>query len=124
MVSRLEGNLTYAPRQTLKDTNALSLEPHRIPAATSIEETSVKLVEVKVRIARARDILGAECKVQYMQNITALFQVTDPITKQISGSIDPQTGTAGASYCPAGCSSRALCCLCVTQAASAKLRAR
>ena len=46
----------------------------------TIEETNAKLVELKVRIARAEDILGGP--IQEMQKKTALLQVIDPITKQ------------------------------------------
>ncbi len=56
------------------------LELHSTPAATTIEETKAKLVELKVRIAKAEDILGSA--VTDMQKKTALLQVMDPITKQ------------------------------------------
>ena len=56
------------------------LELHNIPAAHTIEETKIRIVELKVRIARAEDILGMQ--IQDMQKMTALLQVIDPTTKQ------------------------------------------
>ena len=61
------------------------LELHSIPAATTIEETKNKLVELKVRIAKAEDIL--ETPIQEMQKKTALLQVIDPITKQHTATV-------------------------------------
>ena len=60
--------------------NVVLLELHSIPPATSIEETKVKLVELRCRIAKAEDILSEP--IQEMQKKTALLQVIDPITKQ------------------------------------------
>ena len=60
--------------------NIVLLELHSMTAAKTIDETKAKLVELKVRIAKAEDILGIP--VQDMQKKTALLQVIDPITKQ------------------------------------------
>ena len=38
--------------------NTMILRLHNIPAANTVEESTVKIVEVKVRIARADDIVG------------------------------------------------------------------
>ena len=54
------------------------LELHNIPAATTIEETKMQILQLKVRIARAEDILGT--RIQKMQRETALLQVIDLIT--------------------------------------------
>jgi len=60
--------------------NTVLLELHNIPAAHTIDETKIRIVELKVRIARAEDILGMQ--IQDMQKMTALLQVIDPVTKQ------------------------------------------
>ena len=65
--------------------NIVLPELHNIPAATTIEDTKQKLVELRVRIAKAEDILGEP--IQEMQKKTALFQVIDPITKQHTGAL-------------------------------------
>ena len=56
------------------------MEHHDITPATSIDETKLKIVELKVRIARAEGILGQE--VYFMQNTIAYPQILDTITKQ------------------------------------------
>jgi hypothetical protein len=60
--------------------NSVLLELHNMGAATTIEETKRKLVELRVRTAKAENILGMS--VQDVQKKTALLQVLDPITKQ------------------------------------------
>ena len=49
--------------------NVVLLELRSIPAATTIEETKAKLTELKVRIAKAEDILGNS--IQEIQKKTA-----------------------------------------------------
>ena len=65
--------------------NTVPLELHSIPVSSSVEETKNKLVELKVRIARAEDILGE--KITDMQKKTALLQILDPITKQHTANV-------------------------------------
>ena len=60
--------------------NVVLLELHNIPAATTIEDAKAKLVELKVRIAKAEDILGEP--IQEMQKKTALLQGIDLETKR------------------------------------------
>ena len=72
-------NLTFEPELEAQK-NTVLLELHSILAATSIEETKNKIVELNARIARAEDILRTQ--ILEMQNKNALLQVSDPITKQ------------------------------------------
>jgi len=65
--------------------NTVLLEIHTITPATTIEETKANLVELKVRIAKAEDILGENITERQMK--TALLQVMDPITKQHTATI-------------------------------------
>ena len=58
--------------------NTVLLELHSILVSSSVEETKNKLVELKVRIARAEDILGE--KITDMQKKTALLQILDSLT--------------------------------------------
>jgi hypothetical protein len=60
--------------------NVVLLELHNIPQAVSIEETKGKLVELRVRITKAENILGVA--IQDVQKRTAMLQILDPITKQ------------------------------------------
>ena len=60
--------------------NVVLLELHNIPQAASIEETKGKLVELRVRITKAENILGVA--IQDVQKRTAMLQILDPITKQ------------------------------------------
>ena len=60
--------------------NAAFVELHSGSVAASIEETKNDIVEPKVRIARAEDILGTQ--IQHMQKKTALGQAIGRITKQ------------------------------------------
>ena len=60
--------------------NTMVLKLHNIPAANTVEESTVKMVELKVRIARADNILGMQ--IRNMHKVTALRQVTDPIIKR------------------------------------------
>ena len=53
---------------------------HNLSAAKTIDERRTKMVELKVRVARAETILHME--VQEMQNMTALLQIIDPIIRQ------------------------------------------
>ena len=65
--------------------NVVLLEIHSILPSTAIEETKTKLVELKVRIAKAEEIL--EERVTEMQKKTALLQILDPITKQHTATV-------------------------------------
>ena len=56
------------------------LELHILTAATTIEETKSKMVELRVRIAKAENISGMS--VQDIQKKTALLQILNPVTKQ------------------------------------------
>ena len=60
--------------------NKVLTDLHDIDAANNIEETKLKVVELKVRIARAEDILGVA--IQEIQKKTALLRIIDPITRQ------------------------------------------
>ena len=71
--------LRFEPElQTQK--NTVLLELHNMTAATTIEETKTKMVELRVLIAKAESILGMN--VQGTQKKTALLQILDPATKQ------------------------------------------
>ena len=61
-------------------THKVLLDLHNITAADTLEETKVRLVELKVRIASADDLLGMQT--QNMLKMPALIQVIDPITEQ------------------------------------------
>ena len=60
--------------------NVVLTDLHNITPAKNIDETRSKMVELKVRIAKAENILHME--VQEMQKMTALLQIIDPITRQ------------------------------------------
>ena len=60
--------------------NTVLLELHNMIAANTIEETKGKMVELRVRIAKAESASGM--KVEDMQKKTALLQILDPVTKQ------------------------------------------
>jgi hypothetical protein len=70
--------------------NVVLLELHNIPQSNSIEETKGKLVELRVRITKAENILGAA--IQDVQKRTAMLQILDPTTKQ------HMTGQSGRSF--------------------------
>ena len=63
-------HLTFGPELEAQK-NTVLLELHNIPAASNLEETKVKLAELKVRIATAEDILGEQ--IQEIQKKTALL---------------------------------------------------
>ena len=71
-------NVRFEPEQEAQ-INTVLLELRTIPAANIIAETKVTIVELKVCIARAEDILRTQ--LQEIQKITALAQVAAPITK-------------------------------------------
>ena len=56
------------------------IDLHNIEAATTIEETKTKMLELRVRIVKAENIFGVP--VQVIQKKTALLQIIDPITRQ------------------------------------------
>jgi hypothetical protein len=60
--------------------NVVLMDLHNIEAATTIEDTKTKMVELRVRIAKAENILGVT--IQEIQKKTALLQIIDPITRQ------------------------------------------
>ena len=60
--------------------NVVLPELHNIPLASNIEETKTKMVELRVRIARAENILGEI--LQPIQKKTAMLQILDPVTRQ------------------------------------------
>ena len=72
-------HLRFEP-QLQAQKNTVLLELHNMTAAATIEETKNKMVELKVRIAKAENILGMN--VQDMQKKTALLQILDLVTKQ------------------------------------------
>ena len=60
--------------------NSVLVDLHDLKPATTIEETKAKMVELKVRITSAEDILGID--LHDIQKKTAVLQVIDPITRQ------------------------------------------
>ena len=60
--------------------NVVLLQLHNIPPASSIEETKMKMVELRVRIAKAENIWGQA--LQEIQKKTAMLQILDPATRQ------------------------------------------
>jgi hypothetical protein len=60
--------------------NVVLVDLHNIAAATTVEETKSKMVELRVRITKAENILGVE--IQEIQKKTALLQIIDPTTRQ------------------------------------------
>ena len=60
--------------------NVVLMDLHNIEVATTIEETKNKMVELRVRITKAENILGVV--IQEIQKKTALLQIIDPITRQ------------------------------------------
>ena len=60
--------------------NTVLYDLHSIEAAKSIEDTKIKLVELKVRIARAEDVLDEP--LHGIQKKTAMLHILDPISKQ------------------------------------------
>lgn len=60
--------------------NTVLLELHNIAPAGSIDETKTKMVELRVRIAKAENILGEI--LQPIQKKTAMLQILDPVTRQ------------------------------------------
>ena len=65
--------------------NVVLTELHSITAATTIEETKLKLTELRVRIAKVEEIL--DTPLHEIQKKTALLQILDPITKQHTATI-------------------------------------
>ena len=64
-------------------TNTVMMTFHAAPAATIGEGTKMKILALKVFIARVDNILRMQ--VPEMQKIAALFQDVEPFTKQYSG---------------------------------------
>ena len=60
--------------------NTVLYDLHSIEAARTIEDTKLKLVELKVRIARAEDVLDEP--LHSIQKKTAMLHILDPISKQ------------------------------------------
>ena len=54
-------NLLFEPELEAQK-NPILLELHNIPAGNTIDEAKVRIVELKVRIARAENILGRKCR--------------------------------------------------------------
>ena len=75
-------HLAFEP-QLEAQRNAVLLDLRSIPPSTSIADTKSKLLELKVRIKKAEDILIEG--VADIQKVTALLQILDPITKQHTG---------------------------------------
>ena len=59
--------------------NVVMMDLHNIPQAKTIDETRTKMVELKVRIAKAETILHID--LQELQKMTALMQIIDPTTR-------------------------------------------
>ena len=70
------------------------LELHNIHGANTVEETTVKIVELRVRIGRADSVFGIQ--IQNMQKMSALLPVIDSIVKQHTV---PMTSSDFNSFC-------------------------